>query len=609
MGAARRAADRPPGPEESDGPNFPKIPNRWIVLRHHRQKISEKAHPVVRGWFIRSDIKAANDDTDYAAILPDKAVPNSSGGYPVNEFYGCVYPLNEEEIPSEEDDKAPEEQFLTAESAFLPAFTQYQPYNQNIFSFHDKWDSLIEAQKPYTTSNELTVSYLVAGWYSDTHSDLIQSTAGSSALSSLLQELGWKVEGRLPDAAEHSIYVGTVMAMPWRTNLDLSDDDYTYSSSGGKKFRLEGRPQFGGHPVVAHSSIEAQAALLGQNKVSAETVALWEAFQYQLLDDTRFPHTPPHNQRTAWQTTPWIRSARFLFLLGARGIVWQLSPTGTASQPVALYLRAAQSLQQAAAAQHAQAAYDRDVLQLRDLTTRLKGLWWITSPKGNEPTPAVKAEMDKLAAAITTCLKDMSERRTKLLSGKTTDELVKSIEEWCKEHGIPADCELRPVPRPAFRKANNPVVLLQGLQDPERKDELDGYLGGLVPVRSADPSLMSGKGPSSNLVYDTDDETETAKDNYSSTDVIPARIAKHLAALYDEFTTLESVAFQNPLKKGTSYRPLTEVLKEKTPNSYVPPYTRWWRQPWRPTFISGQPSCTPTARKHAGRALHIRQER
>ncbi|MEU2433848.1 hypothetical protein ABZ611_30895 [Streptomyces sp. NPDC007861] len=598
--AALRTAHTDPNDPTAPA-DFPKVPNRWLVLRHHRQHSNANDTAKVRGWFIRSDIEAAEDDVE-AAILPVKdetgtsdaeeetetlvEESDTSSGYPTNKWYGYVYSLDDDEIPTEEDAGATEKQFLTAGSLPLPAFTQYQPYNQNIFSFHDTWNSLTTAQANLN-ANELTVSYLVVGWYSDTDSDPVQST-GKSKLPSLLQDLGWEVEGDLPDVAEHSLYVGTVMSMPWHAALDPSDrSNYTYKyksiSAGGteeeKEVRLDGRPSVleVARPVIAHSSVEAQAAYLSLQKqeLNDYEAALFEAFQYHLLDDNPIVDNPKHNLEPLADYALGFTRHDFSFSSTAGGIIWHLIPAETTSSLQVLEDRHIENLNNLNAAQ---AAYDKYSLQMRDRVTRLKGLWWIASPEDED----TKTKMGALAADISTCLSGMVEQRQKIPSGKTTDELAANIKTWA-DVNAPSGYELRPVPRPAFRKVNNPVVMLTGLQDPQRTAEIDGYLGGFLSVRPAS-KLATGQG----LIL-----SGKAQENYSSTDVVPARIAGPLAALYDEFNKLEETAFKNPRSKE-AYRPLREVLKEKTPNSYIPPYTRWWRQPWRPTFMEWEAKIYPT---------------
>ncbi|MGW8955869.1 hypothetical protein [Streptomyces sp. NPDC055709] len=579
-----------PNPQDPTAPpDFPKIPNRWLVLRHHRQKSNKSAPPQVCGWFIRSDVDA--DDHDYdAAILPSEP-DEDSAGYPVNKTYGQVYALHDEEteIPPEDDPSVPKKPFLTAGSAILPAFTQYRPYNQNIFSFHDTWESLTEAQANLAP-NELTLSYLVAGWYSATDIDPVNSTS-SSALTALLRDLGWMVkEGlELPsaDTAEHSIYAGTVMAMPWHTDLDLANTEYKNTTTQASS-RPDGRPSVAEvTPVLGHSSIEAQAALLAVQNLKDWEVALFEAFQYHLLDNSPQPNTPTHTAEPLADYALGFARHDFSFTSTSGGTTWQLIPTVTTPPPTPPSPAQSEALKEL---NTAQAAYDQTALQLRDLTTRLKGLWWLTTPQDSTPETNIKSTMDALATSITNCLTNMETQLKKIPSGKSADELANSIRDWSKKNDIPEAYELRPIPRPPFRSVNNPVVILQNLQDPERTAEIDGYLGGLLTVRPASTAqLTSGTGPPL---------TGTAHSNYSSTDVIPARVASYLAALYDEFSDLESLAFKNEDTKKEAYKDLADILKVEAPQRYIPPYTRWWRQPWLPTFMQWKAKLYPTPLDH-----------
>ncbi|MFE5531500.1 hypothetical protein [Embleya sp. NPDC056538] len=63
--------------------------------------------------------------------------------------------------------------FLTAVGPGLPTFAAYEPYSQDVFSVHD---SLVHpVGEPALPDGKL--SYLVAGWYSDSGDDILKQAA------------------------------------------------------------------------------------------------------------------------------------------------------------------------------------------------------------------------------------------------------------------------------------------------------------------------------------------------------------------------------------------------------------------------------------------------
>ncbi|MEN6374657.1 MAG: hypothetical protein ABFD75_07750 [Smithella sp.] len=140
--------------EGSDVPDFPLIPNRWLVLRFWDQSESDKPNLISRAWIIESDTITNDTNANLLPILHSeklKQPPQKPEDYAV--FVGNVYELKN--WPGESNEPQVE---ITAIGYGDPAFAAYYPACKGILGFHDHYiDDIRE-------NTELT--YMVVGWYS-----------------------------------------------------------------------------------------------------------------------------------------------------------------------------------------------------------------------------------------------------------------------------------------------------------------------------------------------------------------------------------------------------------------------------------------------------------
>ncbi|WP_367141097.1 MULTISPECIES: hypothetical protein [Streptomyces] len=589
---------------ETSRAKFPLIPNRWLVVRQAFPTSQSQVQPQVRSWLIRSDEMPPLQDEpgkgrteDYPAFLPGTPNPKTTGGYPSAPGYGVVYPLDSDgNVPAEPGTDL----FLTADSTGLPGFCRFQPYNHGILSFHDRADDLIASQTALkSTGQEITVNYLVVGWYSDPSKDLIKSATKAADLPEALKKLGWT----LPDSVKAvdvtgTVYVGTVLGVPWTKLLDPA----AYKTTDAT-LKLEGRPDVTNlQAAVGQNSIEACTAVLGKSQMLNATMkTLFEAFQYGLLDSPGRANLPDHT--TEPLTDYALEYARhdmsFSATSGSR--CWQLAPSSSQSNDEAnkkgtpLPQLTDNEKESLASLNKAQKAYDTLDRQLQDLVTRLKGLWWVSSsytptkigrdytPK-ETPPPAATTAIKDLSKRIQDCAHQRKLHASQIPSGKTAEEFLESLKKWERENKINERLMLQPMPLAPFRQTANPVITLQGLQDPRRSPELDGYLGGPLPVRPL--SQLTVKNP---LPLPLPDKL---------TGLVSQPVKDSLNAITSEFSVLLGAVTQgvrqpgadqqkqraNPTGTGSS---LGQLLNNV-------PYTRWWHQPWRPLYITWSAEIYPS---------------
>ncbi|MFI1830583.1 hypothetical protein ACH41E_29700 [Streptomyces sp. NPDC020412] len=563
---------------------FPPIPNRWLILAHsfqtHPADESKAPPPRVRAWLLRGDTPADEDDFQ-AAPLPGHP---DDGGYPVTTRYGTLYPLDGTASPPAEPGTPP---FLTVDSTGLPAFCQYQPHHHNVLSFHDTRAGL-KAVQPDGGANEITVSYLVVGWHSTPAADPVPRT-GAADLPRLLAALGWTLPtGTVPEPVQGTLYVGTALGVIWQQDIDIAK----YPVRGQVSVNLDGRPLAPAvRRAVAHSAVEATTTLIAQTEhLDERETALFEAFEYNLLDTAAKPALPDHTSEPLTDHALDYARHDATFTSRPGGHRWQLAArtpptpdTGPPPAPTAAEIKALDALNAA------QATHEACTRRLADLTTRLKGLWWITSPYNpSEPTPpdqATTALMRALADRVHACREERDKAAALIPAGTTPDQLATALARWEHDHAIGPGLALRPTPLPAFRQPADPVVLLQGLRDPARTPELDGYLGGPLTVR------LTAQLNTTSQPLKLPEAAETLVKN---TTLVPAPVSDRLTALTGEFArlldTVLSVQRQRRRDTATDTQ-LTALLPHV-------PHTRWWHQPWRPLFLHWTAELYPTPHDH-----------
>lgn len=169
--------DEPSGP-----PEFPLIPNRWMVQRISREPQTKKVS--IRAWVVESDYLYATDgDTRENAITIPKL-----DALPLFDYAGKSFDYSQWQDGKNKAYKIK----LTALGYGDPAFAAYYPACRSVLGFHDAVSDV---------KDNTALTYLVVGWYSDSREDpLFDENTPTSAVNELkrLAELKWSTTPPYP---------------------------------------------------------------------------------------------------------------------------------------------------------------------------------------------------------------------------------------------------------------------------------------------------------------------------------------------------------------------------------------------------------------------------
>ncbi|MFE6050036.1 discoidin domain-containing protein [Kitasatospora sp. NPDC056446] len=238
--------------DESTGrTDYPLVPNRWLVVRYSQVRGVGKAV----GWVVHSDYLYSDDDGD---LWDGQGTINSfldlRGETPQVDWLGRLHALADG--PWHEPEAR--ELFLTAVGAGLPTFAAYQPYHENVFSLHDDLQDLRDPSQGDSYPPDATLSYLVAGWYSDPAEDILAKAADIPGLlppgsagtpADVVAALGWTVAGRTA-----TVTGGLGTDAPHGVESILDNDEGTY-------YRSENAPATGDRITVDLGSVQQLTSL------------------------------------------------------------------------------------------------------------------------------------------------------------------------------------------------------------------------------------------------------------------------------------------------------------------------------------------------------------
>jgi hypothetical protein len=143
-------------------PAFPRIPNRWLVQRYHKQDGALRT----KAWIVCSD-KEAKDIKSAVVLLvsPPPAGAPGDFSYRLTGVASLVCDGNKPagDYDYSSDDKGAEVE-LTAVTGGDPGFSAHYPACRSILGFYDDLAGV-------PADPEVKLSYLVTGWYSGTQED------------------------------------------------------------------------------------------------------------------------------------------------------------------------------------------------------------------------------------------------------------------------------------------------------------------------------------------------------------------------------------------------------------------------------------------------------
>lgn len=421
------------------GMQFPLVPNRWLVVRYSGPVASRSAV----AWVVQSD--ALGNSTPVTGGAP-YIQPNQSTVQPT--WVGQVVGLSNWSEPN------PPELFLTAVAPGNNMFASFQPFCQSVFSLFD----------PLTgVAAEDTLSYLVAGWYSDPTKDILAEwQIDGGTFAGFLEQAGWVLAAPSSDTSDWGIYSGLVWGIDW----DLNGPAQNNTPAPGDV-----------QLTVGNTTVDALTALIQQQAQGNPDIdpELLEALQYGLL--------PIYDQPDAlFELQQQIEQSWFGSRTG--GYEWQIvyAPVNASAGDPALPVSPEELAYEEiwlAALNTQQQVFDQAVLTLVDLQWQLYQVWWkygnaqmngLTNPYPQGTSQAQfqaalnSSDPNSLISLVYAQQQTIASLAAAIPNGATQAELQAAIVNYAAGKNLPASRELKQISLRPFQKAYDPTVLMHGLK-------------------------------------------------------------------------------------------------------------------------------------------------
>jgi hypothetical protein len=566
---------------------YPLVPNRWLVIR-----LNGTGTRQATGWVIESDCPPATHPTSGPAqsstylvgpeILnlwksstdPNRNtyVPVVSNGVPVSQI-GARFGL------AIWQERAANTMFLTAVAPSNALFSIYTAHNAGVFSIYDDLAGI---------DND-TLSYFLFGWYSDPTQDILSSwvvdQSSKTPYDDLLARLEWTVVGGSETQAVTSVYQGAACNIAWsRTGAVPTPDPLKAIRDSGKL-----------NVAVGNTTIDAFTALIAHQIGDPSKAELLRAFQYDFLQQLNQPNGEALLEEKIRQE--WFGSA-------AGGYNWTIVENNS-DGTTAVNLTTAEAAWLLTLNQN-QALLDEAVATLYSLQWQLHSLWLKNSyvgcsdntfpnpPSGVGDVTAFQAQANgqldptqptslagQLVAQFGKVQSYLGILPQPVWTGTTNSQTAfqNGITAYAKQMNLDSAKTLKAKAAPRYWQANNPVVLLSGVQP-----AASAVSNQLLPVRLGS-HLVTG------LVVDTvtiDAATVgSVMPSYPNLQAIPSPA---VLPLLQEFFFLDQANIANIIEitKGNA-ADITAAMQNYDPTVYQGPLPAItlgnWQQPWNPMFI------------------------
>lgn len=430
--------------EESEGKvRFPFVPNRWIVIRYSGPFNNRKA----KAWIVESDYTDIEKGTSpYVFFNSDEKIEITRIGrkIEIDQWF-------------EESNK---ELFLTALGPDDTTFSAYQPNNENVFSIHDPLEDI---------SDEETLSYMVAGWYSDKNQDIL-NVAGK-ALDDILKLLDWQLNNAKSTEGQFftsSFYHGMCYGVEWNKLgsriFNNIPDDINLS--------------------VGNTHIDALTALMLDNEQTypINNIKLLETFQYDLAALLDEPNGKQLLDEAIHDTTfSKINS-------GHKWIIQKSSDKSEQPGPVDIWTDPNLDPEWLSLLNLNQKDYENGLQELESLQRQLYNIWWnreqfdelgtkfkqrIFKLDDSFNNEKFDHEIERLKKIIYDKIRSVSEKLDALPNGTNESNFQNSVKQYGLSKSLPDDYALLYVTDGKYYQANDPVVLITGAKTSEPLTNLD----------------------------------------------------------------------------------------------------------------------------------------
>ena len=424
----------------SSAVDFPPVPNRWLVVRYSGPVDARAAV----AWVVQSDALGNRDPVTGGSpyVQPDAATFQPT-------WIGGVVALSNWNEPN------PPKLFLRSVAPGNNMFAAFQPYCQGVFSMFDPLDGV---------ASEDTLSYFVAGWYSNQAEDVIGSWQRQphGTFKDFLARARWQLAAPSDDVSTWGIYHSLVWGIPWNLHGPLQSN---VPDPGSIK------------AAMGNTAVDALTALIEEQSQGRPRIhpPLLEALQYGLL--------PAYDQPdAAFELEAKIEQSWFGSRSGGYG--WEIvNRTVDPSQGNPSPAPSAQQLESEAdwlaGLNTAQLNYDQAVENLAALQWQLYQVWWkynfalangLTDPypagtsAGQFQSALDPANPQSLISQVNALQQQIQVQSKQIPTGATQAELDAAIRAYEKAKGLPDTRVLKQYALRAFSRAYDPVLLMEGLK-------------------------------------------------------------------------------------------------------------------------------------------------
>lgn len=549
---------------------FPLVPNRWVVIRYSGDLEQRKA----TGWVLESDYIDPNQGTSpYIDPSSRQCEPTMIGRKLVLD-----------DAQWEETGSSP--LYLRAIGPGSVTFATFQPNVENVFSMHDDLNGVDDVDY---------LSYLVVGWYSDQREDPLHRWNTLEDYQEVLTSLQWETTDSDITPAKTSLYHGLVCGLKW--------DKFGEILNPAKDST---KPKI----AIGNTSIDALTALIQEQSTEKQMSAiqpnLLEAFQYNLLSSLDQVDGEELLQDK-------IHSACFGSQSG--GVIWkivdkQLSDPSEKASFNSLKEKKEDEGKWLAELNQAQVKLEEEEKVLQSLQFELYSIWWkygraqaILNATGKMPMGCTQEEFEQildptneesLVTKVYKQKKEVQELQLKIPKGSTEEDIQKSIGEYAKNHNLSSERQLKRFMKPRFWKANDPIVLISGLQH-----SIQLTSRGMLKCRNVEHMIQGFTFAFNDHKYNIDRNTLK--------DVIPkinlTNLPEYIDGLLKEFFLLDPInsimiaeaIFHSKDDEVVGQLSKFMQLHERSAFQGILPSNdlNQWHQPWEPLFMEWEVNWYP----------------
>ncbi|MFD7668779.1 hypothetical protein [Streptomyces sp. NPDC059788] len=513
---------------------FPKIPNRWLVVRY--SAAPEHAPEASCAWVVESDYLGPEGSSEFL----EPGTLNAT-------LIGRKTPLTGATDSWSEPDSA-RKLFLDVLGPGLMAFSAFQPYNEDVLSLHDPLSP--ELRDP---GKKVTLSYCVLGWYSNPAFDPSRTPDPLKTLATLK----WAVS-EMPTDLAGAVFHGTALSLPAAGTPELAPRPHADTVK----------------IAVGHSLAEAVSALhtpRPANSCGVEPTVHSAVLRSLLAGTLEHLGTPDLSVKTDYATHAGT------FATTPTGVQWRTTePNAAKTTPkTGSTPPTDKDLAGLNAQQEKVWRGNRALAQQRQ---RLVDLWRLRAQAADDTGQKAEARRQALDKTLRAAL-DTADARRKAVQGDLI-EYAAQQEKITKAAGD-AGLDLTWFPEPAYYRPQDPTIVIQDIGVDEPLAPTSD-----LPCRYAHDTLTTVPGLDSTAPADPPGRDRTA--------CLPAYLRTAAAAAFTEFALLDRCA-RRPSADDPKRSLLDDVLKDGETAAALSPYTTAWAPPWSPLFLLWKAECAPIA--------------